>query len=485
MSSVAFPDTQVTQAFVHDLFQREIIPTLEKYISIPNQSPMFDPEVHTNGYQDQVVELFTTWARSLDLQGFQLEVVRLEGRTPLIYIEIDPTANLPAESQTVLLYGHMDKQPPMTETWDEGLHPYRPVIRDGKLYGRGGADDGYAMFSSLAAIKNLQNQQVPHARYVLLIEACEESGSFDLPHYIDALSNRIGVPNLVVCLDSGTGDYERLWLTTSLRGLIVSRMTVKVLNEGVHSGKASGIVPDSFRIARSLLNRIEDPTTGQIIGEPFYTQIPARRIEESKQVAEILGNGVADEFPFHDHCGAVTGGDMTEALLNRAWRPALTVTGADGLPSCKSAGNVLRTHTTLKLSLRVPPHVNAKAAAQYLKQTLESDTPYNATVSLDVDGANAGWEAPALEPWLDSAIDAVSRRYYNNNTFACTGEGGSIPFMGLLHSKFPSAQFVITGVLGPGSNAHGPNEFLHLDYVSRLTCAMSDLLAAHVQAKLA
>ena len=186
--------------------------------------------------------------------------MRLQGRTPVIFIEI-PGSRTPT---TVLLYGHLDKQPEMTG-WAEGLGPWEPVLKGDKLYGRGGADDGYAMFGALArASWRCTSRASPHARCVILIEACEESGSYDLPSYVDHLAARIGAPSLVVCLDSGCGNYDQLWLTTSLRGLTGGALTVQVLTEGVHSGDASGVVPASFRIVRALLSRLEDGATGEI-----------------------------------------------------------------------------------------------------------------------------------------------------------------------------------------------------------------------------
>jgi acetylornithine deacetylase/succinyl-diaminopimelate desuccinylase-like protein len=420
---------------------------------------------------DQAVELIERWCRAREIEGLSVEVVRLEGRTPVIYMEIPG-----ASDDTVLLYGHLDKQPEMVG-WADDLGPWKPVRKGDKLYGRGGADDGYAAFASLTAIEALQRQQVPHARCVVLIEACEESGSFDLPFYIEALADRIGEPSLVVCLDSGCGDYERLWSTTSLRGIVNGTLRVELLTEGVHSGDAGGVVPSSFRVARELLARVEDAATGEIRLRQLHVDIPRARRDQAASAAEVLGERVWKKFPFADGVRAVAGGPA-ELVLNRTWRPALEVTGAGGLPAIERAGNVLRPFTTLKLSLRVPPRSDAAAAARVLKHALESDPPYGARVEFHADEPGQGWDAPPLAPWLVRAVDRASLHAFGAPA-AYMGEGGSIPFMGMLGDRFPEAQFLITGVLGPRSNAHGPNEFLHIPTAKRLTACIAQVLADH------
>jgi len=450
-----------------------IVPSLVEYIKIPNKSPAYDADWEKHGYMDDAVKLMEAWARARvsTFPGATLEVVQLKGRTPVIFIEI------PGEGDdTVLLYGHLDKQPEMKGWWD-GFGPWTPVIKGDKLYGRGGADDGYAMYGSLAALQALKDQGVPHARCVILIEACEESGSYDLPFYIDHLADRIGKPSLVVCLDSGCGNYEQLWLTTSLRGNGVGTMTVKVLTEGVHSGDASGIVPSSFRIARQLLSRIEDEATGKILPKDFYVKIPAQRVSQAKKSAKVLGPEVYSKMPF-------AGGTMpmakqlSELVLNRTWRPTLSIIGADGLTPSANAGNVLLPYTTLKLSFRWPPTLDAQKAIGRVKEILTKKPPYNAEVSVDFDRGGAGWNAPALAPWLEKSVAKASQMAFGKPV-VYMGEGGTIPFMGMLGEKFPETQFVITGVLGPHSNAHGPNEFLHIPTGKKVTMAIAQIVADH------
>jgi len=471
-------DASALERYVDGKWDDDIVPRLVEYIAIPNKSPMFDADWVAHGYMDQAVSLMETWAKAQTIPGMKVEVVRLQGRTPLIFLEI-PAANGGSDDDCVLLYGHLDKQPEMTG-WDEDLGPWKPVIKGDRLYGRGGADDGYAIFGSLAAILALQEQKLPHARCVILIEACEESGSYDLPAYVDHLADRIGKPSLVVCLDSGCANYEQLWCTTSLRGLAGGNLTVKVLSEGVHSGDASGIVPSSFRILRDLLSRIEDEDTGKILLEGLYSQIPDERLAQAKEAAKVVGTAVYDKFPFLPGEKPMAD-DLSELVLNRTWRPALSVTGVDGMPPLSSAGNVLRPFTAVKLSLRLPPTLEGKRAGELLKQTLERDPPYGAQVTLDLEKASTGWNAPAMSPWLTQAIDEASREFFGQPAMYM-GEGGTIPFMGMLGEKYPGAQFMITGVLGPHSNAHGPNEFLHIPMGKRVTSCVARVIARHHEA---
>lgn len=459
------------QHYVERKWDESIVPELIEYIRIPNKSPAFDHDWQTHGHMEKAVDQFVRWAYAEAIPGMTLDVVRLEGRTPLIFMDI------PGQSDnTILLYGHLDKQPEMTG-WKEGLGPWTPVMDGPKLFGRGGADDGYAMFASLTAITALQKQNIPHARCVVIIEACEESGSFDLPFYIDELSDRIGQPDLVICLDSGCGNYNQLWCTSSLRGLAGGTLSVNIIRTGAHSGDASGIVPDSFRIVRQLLDRIEDAKTGEILIREAYTDIPASRRDQAKIAADVIGSKAYRRFPLMVGAKPVSD-DLTELVLNRTWRPVLTVIGADGLPSVEDAGNVLRPNTAVKLSLRLPPTVDAEIVSKKMKAILESDPPYGAQVSFTPDWAASGWHAPKLAGWLEKSIDQASQNFFGLQAVHM-GEGGSIPFMGMLGEKFPQAQFMITGVLGPKSNAHGPNEFLHIPTGKKLTCSVAGVIADH------
>jgi acetylornithine deacetylase/succinyl-diaminopimelate desuccinylase-like protein len=446
-----------------------VVPTLERYIRIPNQSPLFDPEWKRNGYMHQAITLARAWVEQQAVPGLRIETHEVAGRTPLLFMEIDGDP-----SSTVLMYGHLDKQPAMVG-WEDGLGPWTPVLRDGKLYGRGGADDGYAIFAAITAVRAVKSQQLPHSRIVVIIECCEESGSLDLPAYIEMLADRIGTPRLVICLDSGCGNYEQLWMTTSLRGSIVGNLNVEVLTEGVHSGDASGIVPDSFRIIRLLLDRLEDATTGRIKPEWLHVEVPPHRIDEARETARILGREVYDKFPFIHGMKAVDG-DTLELLLNRTWRPALAITGAGGLPELLQAGNVLRPKTSLKVSLRLPPTLDATNIDRKLKELFESDAPYGARVTFEPEKGGTGWEAPLPDAWLEQSVDSASQMFFGKPA-TTWGEGGSIPFMGMLGQRYPTAQFLITGVLGPHSNAHGPNEFLHIGAGKGVTACVAKVIA--------
>ncbi|HET7336044.1 MAG TPA: M20 family metallopeptidase [Rhizomicrobium sp.] len=472
-------DTAKLKAFVGKQWDDAVIPTLIEYIKIPNKSPAFDPDWEKNGHMAKAVKLFEDWARERlpALPGSTLEVVQLEGRTPVILIDVPGTAK-GASKETVLLYGHLDKQPEMAG-WDEGLGPWTPVLKGDKLYGRGGADDGYAMFGSLTALMALEEQKIPHARCVILIEACEETGSPDLPYYVDHLSKKLGDPSLVVCLDSGCGNYDQLWLTTSLRGIAMGELNIRVLEEGVHSGDASGVVPSSFRILRELLSRIEDEENGKIRLPELYAQIPEHRIAQAKQAAKILGDDIHDKFPFAGKTKPLDD-DLAELVLNRTWRPALAVTGMDGYPSPQNAGNVLLPFSTAKLSFRLPPTVNADDATKVLKKALEADPPQKASVEFKAEHGQDGWNAPELSEWLVKSISTASEEAFGRPV-AFMGEGGSIPFMKMLGDKFPKTQFVVTGVLGPHSNAHGPNEFLHIPTGKKVTHAIARIVADHAE----
>jgi acetylornithine deacetylase/succinyl-diaminopimelate desuccinylase-like protein len=466
-------DVAKARKFVDQCWSDEIVPTLVEYIKIPNKSPSFDPDWAAHGYMDEAVALFERWARGklASLPGSTLEIVRLPGRTPVILIDV------PGEGKdTVLLYGHLDKQPEMVG-WADGFGPWIPRLEGDKLYGRGGADDGYAMFGALSALLALREQGVPHAHCVVLIEACEESGSYDLPYYIDHLARRIGSPALVVCLDSGCGNYDQLWMTTSLRGIASGTLTVQVLDEGVHSGDASGVVPSSFRILRQLLSRLEDEETGAVRPPELYAQVPSERVMQARRAAASLGDTVYTKFPLMPGMSAMSE-DTTELVLNRTWRPQLAVIGIDGLPDPINAGNVLLPSTVAKLSVRLPPTLDPEKAGDSVRRLLEKDPPYGARIEYEPGPGAAGWNAPALSPWLEQSLERASEAAFGAPP-AYMGEGGSIPFMAMLGEKFPQAQFVVTGVLGPHSNAHGPNEFLHIPTAKRVSVVIAQVLADH------
>ncbi len=464
-------DLEQLRACIAATWRGSIIERLTAYVRIPNKSPMFDPAWEANGHMDAAVQLMADWCCAQPVAGMRVEIRRLPGRTPVLLVDV------PGElAGSVLLYGHLDKQPEFTG-WLPGLGPWEPVLREGKLYGRGAADDGYAVFSSLTAIAALKAQRVALPRCVLLIEASEESGSVDLPAHLEALGDAIGDPSLVVCLDAECGNYDQVWCTTSLRGNLVGTLHVRVLEEGVHSGMATGIAPTPFRIVEQLLARLESPVNGGLLLDELAVSIPKDRRAQIEAAARVLGDSVAGKLPWAAGVRAVAD-DPVELLINSTWKATLAVTGADGMPPTISAGNVLLPSLSLKLSLRLPPTCDPKRAARAVKEALEQNPPYGAQVRFDSGGAAAGWNAPAFAPWLEESITSASRRVYGREAVH-VGCGGTIPFMGMLGERFPRTQFFITGVLGPHSNAHGPNEFLHLDYAEKLTACVSLVLADH------
>ena len=458
----------------------DIVRQISDYIAIPAKSPGFDADWKVHGYIDTVMRNAAAWVEAQKVAGLTLEVIRLDGRTPVLFFEI--AATRADSTQTVLMYGHLDKQPEFTG-WRSDLGPWTPKYQDGRLYGRGGADDGYAVYASIAAVQALKAQNVPHPRIVGLIETCEESGSYDLLPYVDALRKRLGDVALVVCLDSGAGNYDQLWLTTSLRGMGGGVLKVEVLDEGVHSGDASGVVPSSFRIMRHVLDRLEDSATGRLLPQSFHCAIPADRLAQAKATAATLGDELYKRFPWaHYDCEGSSAftlpmtTDPVEALLNRTWRPTLSVTGAEGFPALKDAGNVLRPYTAFKLSLRFPPLVDASRAVQELKKLLEDNAPYNAKVTFEGGGGATGWNAPSSVDWFENALNDASQSFFGAPC-GTIGQGGTIPLMNMLSKGFPTAQMMVCGVLGPKSNAHGPNEFLHVPYAKKLTAAVAHVMA--------
>ena len=483
----AQPDAKALGAFANTAWNERILPQLKDYVAIPAKSPLFDADWEKHGLLDKVVRDAAAWVESRKVPGLTLEILRQPGRTPVIFFEVPATRpSTFGTPPTVVMYGHLDKQPEFSG-WRNDLGPWTPKVEDDKLYGRGGADDGYAVYAAISAIEALKAQGATHPRIVGLIESCEESGSGDLPVYLDALKGRLGDVSLVVCLDSGAGNYDQLWLTTSLRGAVTGTLKVEILTEGIHSGDASGLVPSSFRILRHVLDRLEDSATGRMLPESFHCQIPTDRVDQVRAAAAILGDEVWKRMPWA--CGADGGPalptttDPTEALLNRTWRPTLSVTGVDGFPALQNAGNVLRPYSAFKLSLRLPPLVDANEAADRLKTLLEDNAPYNAKVTFQPDGrmgayGATGWNAPSLDSWMETALNAASLAHWGE-PLGYIGQGGTIPLMNLLQQGFPKAQMMVCGVLGPKSNAHGPNEFLHLPYAKRLTAAVAQVIAAH------
>ncbi len=461
-----------TSETVDRIIDAAVIPALSEYIALPALSPAFDPSWATTGAIDEAMAAFVAYARRRPIASLHVEIDRIEGRTPVLFCEIAPTE---PSSPTTLIYGHLDKQPALGQ-WREGLGPFTPVIEDSRLYGRGAADDGYAFFAALAAVEAVQATGGSHGRIVIVIEASEESGSPDLDVHLDRLGEQIGQPDIVVCLDSGCVTYDRLWITTSLRGIVTGSLRVAVAREGVHSGHAGGIVPSPWRIARALIDRLEDRESGDITLPALRSEIPAHRRHEIDAVAEDLGEDGAGVFPFLS--GVVPeGSGPADRIARGTWHAALAVIGVDGIPAIADAGNVALPNLDIKLAIRLPPDIDADVAARALEAALTDDPPSGAHVEFDVEQVASGWDAPALDPVITATLEQSSVARFGRGP-SSIGLGGSIPFLGTLGARYPNAQLLATGVLGPESNAHGPNEFLHLPTLRALTCTLADLLSA-------
>lgn len=453
-------------------FERDALDTLTTYATIPCLSPMFDAQWAENGHLDQAIALLTRWARARQLASFDVSVHRLEGRTPVLCVTVDATNSTEG---TAVLYGHLDKQPPLGD-WSEGLDPFTPVRRGDRVYARGIADDGYSTFAALLAIEAMEARGIAHSRCVVLIEASEESGSTDLDAYLDLLTEHLGKVELMICLDSGALTYDRLWVTTSLRGIVNIELGVKVLSQGQHSGSASGVVPSSFRVLRQLLDRVEDAATGTILIEELLCPIPDEHRRAAHDIATEFGDVIAHELPTLE--GVTLMGDSAEdRILRRTWFPTLSLVGMGGIPEPSIAGNVLRPSTTAVLSFRLPPSVDAHRAADALVQVLTTNVPSSAEVTCTAHAAD-GWVSPTLAPWLRSALDEASRDAFGRAP-GFMGEGGSIPFLASLAKRYPDVQFVATGVLGPQSNAHGIDEMLDLPTVVGVTNSVITVLGAY------
>ena len=452
------------------------VPTMMEYVAIPARSPMFDPAWEANGHLASAAHLLRDWAVAQGVDGATVELIEPAGLTPVLLVEI-PATDAALADRTVLMYGHLDKQPEMLP-WSDGLGPWTPVLRGERLYGRGGADDGYSIVAALIAVQAVREAGGRHARIVVLIEASEESSSVHLEQHLTTLLPRFGNAELVIALDSFCESYDRLWTTTSTRGVAGGVLEIEVCLDDPHSGRASGVLPSSFRIVRQLLDRIEDSASGEVLVRAANVEIPGYRLDEAA-VAAASFPALSTSFRPLPGVRSMRA-DATDELVAETWRPALEVIGVDGLPPVADAGNVFRSRLAVKLSLRVPPTADVWAVGDELKSLLEADPPYGAKVALRDGARGPGWAAPEFAPWLARATADASLQHFGAPVASC-GVGGTIPFMGMLGEPFPDAQFLLVGVLGPGSNAHGPDEFLDLPTARRVTACVADVLRAHAE----
>lgn len=462
--------------FVHKEIDENLIPNLKKFIEIPNVSRAYDENWDTNGLQQKAVKFCYDWALEQSIKGLDLKIIEREGLTPLLLGTVAPSKE--ENKKNIFMYGHIDKQPPLTENWSEGLHPYKPVIRDGKLYGRGAGDDGYAFFMSVLLVKAYQTLGIEHPRVVLFFETDEESGSKDLMYYVDEFKDVIGKPDIILCLDSGALSYDSINITTSLRGMCSFTFRVSVLSEGVHSGDASGVTPSVFRIARQLLERVESVKTGEVVSD-FHVNIPSDKYTQAEKVIKIVGKGKESEFPFLEGV-KTTEEDAFRNYLNRTWKPQLTVIGVSGLPECKVAGNVCHPYVDFKISLRLPPTLDGQTAINMLKDIIVKDPPYNAKVEILSPIFGNGWNCNTYSDKFLKNLNELSLKEFGKEAMLI-GEGGSIPFVGEFQKKFNDAVFMVTGILGPKTNAHGPDEFLPIEFLKHVATVIGQLIVTENQ----
>ncbi|MCK4870034.1 MAG: M20/M25/M40 family metallo-hydrolase [Gammaproteobacteria bacterium] len=464
---------EIIASSVEKLWVEQVLPGLSEFIKIPAVSPAYDDEWEANGYLRQAGEQMAAWVTEQKIDGFHSEMMQLEGRSPVLFIDI------PGDSEkSVLFYGHMDKMPP-SEGWDDGLGPWDPVVRGDKLYGRGGADDGYSLYSAIAAIKALQLAGMKHPRCVLFIEACEESGSFDLAAYFESMREKIGEPELVICLDTSAQDYERLWITSSLRGVFSFDLKIRQLTKVLHSGVGGGIIPDISRVLRLILNRTDDIDTGRVLIESCNAVIPEERIAALKDAADALSDSVYKSIPLVPGSEPLSM-DVIELLANKTWRPAVSVIGVSGFPAAEIAGNAMVPEITVRVSVRTPPATNVDNCISEIREKLLANPPYGVELEFALGEHVDSWASPDLSAPVAQAISEASTAYFGNDA-VYLGEGGGIGFVPLMNKMFPKAQFILTGLVGPDSNAHAANESLHIPTAKKITCCIAHILQAHCQ----
>lgn len=443
---------------------------LKSFIRVPNVSPGYDPEFFTNGLIIKAIDTVKAWIEAQGIAGLTTTLFAEPGCEPLLLVEIPGTAAPGAP--VVLAYGHLDKMPPLDAPgWSAGLFAYDPVIRDGKVYGRGTNDDGYNCFLVITALKYLQSKGLAYPKVTLILETGEESGDTEIQQYLERLRPKIGDVDLILVLDGEAQDYQTFWGCTSLRGIVNGVLDISHLATPCHSGMATGLVPSTFRIARILLSRIEDAATGEVLlREAHAPEIPATRIEQCRLIAAQLGDrshAIVSPLPGAE----LLSKDNAELLLAKAWKPGLAVTGCDGIPSVGDGSNVMRTRTALKLSLRLPPGVNAEVTAAALKRVLEADPPYGAKVTYTAVSAGNGWKGPDLSGKIDVAMREATRAVFGGVPLYY-GEGGSIPLCNKFQELWPDAQLLVSGCAGTDSNPHGYDESLNLEYTGKFSALL-------------
>ena len=458
----------MTSHLISEFWDKKALPSLMDFIRIPALSTAFDAEWKKHGYLYQTCEHVAAWIQK-QIPDAKCEIIQDGERTPCLFVEI-LSKNVEKNDTTVAFYGHFDRQPEASG-WGEGLGPWNPVIRNGKLYGRGTSDDGYSVYMMIAAIAALREKQIDHPRCIGIFETQEESGSLDLPYYLQKLKDRFNNPTSLFVLDSHCGDYQRVWLSASLRGIMSGTLTVKTLDHGVHSGTYSGMVPDAFAIAQTLLTRLHDPITGEVKIDACHTQIPETRRQQLTYASEVLGDLVWNHSPLLEGVSTKLNKN-DEILVNITWKPALTVIGVEGLPCIANAANVVTKEVKFALSMRLPPNINTKLAAQSVRETLLKNPPYGAHVDWTNVNVHPGWAMKSANVKNEELLDQASQIVFGQKA-VFTGQGGSMSVIADFEKTFPNSTIVLTGILGPDSNAHAPNESLDIQYTKQLTEVIS------------
>lgn len=448
---------------IEQFWLEEAQPTLMDFIRLPSKSTAFDPQWKEHGYLLQACRLAANWIQKI-IPDATCEIIEDEGKTPCLFVEIGSN-DLERQEKTIAFYGHLDKQPE-NEGWKDGLGPWTPYFDGEYLFGRGACDDGYSVFAMITAVETLRRSKMKHPRIVAIFETQEESGSSDLEGYLHQLKAKIGSPECFIVLDNQCGDYNRLWLNTSLRGNISGTLSVSTMSYGVHSGSFSGIVPDPFTVAMTLLGRIQHPETGEILLDTLQAQIPALRLKQIQEVSLRMGDQIWKTAPLLENVQPKYGNNDA-ILIQSTWKPSLTIIGIDGIPSIQNAGNVIQGSVSLRLSFRIPPGIDIDNALQSINDCFTQNIPYGCSVTWNSLEYLPGWCAPSHSVKYEKLFHDAGEQVFEEKTLAC-GQGASIGFIPKFEKLFPKTEIILIGVLGPQSNAHSPNEALNVLYTQKL-----------------
>ena len=470
-------DTELLKKYVDKQFTLNILPNLMNFIRIPNLSPLFDPNWKTNGYLFKAANLIVSYAKSLNIKNAEINLLQDSGHTPMVFIEIP--ASRKNDNRTVIFYGHYDKQPYGTG-WDKDKSPTNPVIVDGRLYGRGSADDGYASFSILTAIKTCQEFNCLMPRICCLFEGAEESTDADLKYYFDKLIPILG-DNVVafIPLDSGCPDYDRLWMANSLRGIVDIDVNIQTLDQESHYGpEASGIIAENLFLMRKIYDGLVDSTNGEFKLEEFKIaedKIPAIVMEQMQKEIEIVGDNFIKNIPLYEGVSPLKT-DVKELMINNRWKPSCFILGIDNCPKTEDRGFGVSSGINVRMSIRIPPTVDKNKAIEALKKALSDNIYFGAQVKLGYLDYGEGVLLANMSNKVKNILNKASLEFFGNES-VFTGVGGSIPFIGYFQSKYPNTDIICTGIVGSDSHEHGPNENLNIEACKKMVCVLCYFLS--------